>query len=245
MKQLCFIAIIIGTIQLSRAQSYEVGITTGLNNYIGEIGNDNILAFNKTYFGVIAKWNFNRYFALRASAARTVTADDDSDSDIAARENRGLSFKSELFDAVVGIEITPFNLQISSIVISPYVYGGFGFIYFDRMRYEKTGGNKEGIKFDIDQDITIPVGAGIKTRLNENLRLGVEFAPRFASEDNLDGSFPEYPGSLNLADYKFLDKYSNDVFIFMGITLTYEIGEIISRDSKTRSKSNGKCFCPY
>ena len=59
---------------------------------------------------------------------------------------------------------------------------------------------------------------GAKLRVNQFLILGAEIGARYTFTDNLDGSNPE--GS-NEESYQFGNIFSNDWYVFSGITLTY------------------------
>ena len=69
--------------------------------------------------------------------------------------------------------------------------------------------------------IAIPMTAGAKYRLNQFLVLGAEIGARYTFTDNLDASNPE--GS-NYEAFRFGNVFSDDWYVFSGLTLTYTFG---------------------
>lgn len=63
---------------------------------------------------------------------------------------------------------------------------------------------------------------GLKTRLVQNLIIGVEVGARYTFTDNLDGSNPI---NDNFETLRFGNLNSNDWYVFSGFTLTYTFGK--------------------
>jgi hypothetical protein len=62
---------------------------------------------------------------------------------------------------------------------------------------------------------------GAKARINQYLILGAEIGARYAFTDNLDASNPM--GS-NYEEFAFGNIFSDDWYVFSGLTLTYTFG---------------------
>lgn len=145
---------------------------------------------------------------------------DDSKSSISSRQQRGFELDNSILEASVGLEFNfvEYNLHKLGPAFTPYLYTGvtyfrYGFDYFDAGQLQ-----------DIDQrdgSFAIPMTVGFKARLNQFLILGGEIGARYTFTDNLDASNPE--GS-NFEQFRFGNIFSDDWYVFSGITLTYTFG---------------------
>jgi hypothetical protein len=145
---------------------------------------------------------------------------DDAQSDQASRQQRGFIIKNSVLEASLGLEFNfvEYNLHKLGPAFTPYLYTGityfrYGYNYFDA-----------GVLQDINQKdgaFAIPMTVGAKARINQFLILGAEIGARYTFTDNLDGSNPE--GS-NFQQFRFGNIFSDDWYVFSGITLTYTFG---------------------
>ena len=72
-----------------------------------------------------------------------------------------------------------------------------------------------------DGSFAIPMTAGFKYRINQFLIFGAEIGARYTFTDNLDASNPK--GS-NFEEFQFGNIFSDDWYVFSGLTLTYTFG---------------------
>lgn len=229
------------------SQTFEVGIAGGLTDYVGEIGTKDYISPNTNHVGLLGKVNINDKFVIRGSAIYTKLSDADKDSKSGYRVQRDYSFNSELFEGSIGLEYNIIRFDAFNTSFTPYISLGLGYIYFDRLQYRNN--NSVAQKFDIDQALVIPIIGGIKTNITERIKLSIELGVRFATTDNLDGSNPDYPGAKLVSYFDNSGVYSNDIYTFGGLTLTYEFYNLplfgAGGNSKSRSRSKGKCHCPF
>ncbi|MEM7382154.1 MAG: DUF6089 family protein [Bacteroidota bacterium] len=202
------------------AQTYEVGLFAGGANNIGDVGRTNFILPSGLSVGGLFKWNKSRRYAWRASLIYGKFTADDSKSDIASRRQRGYELDNNILEASAGLEFNFVNYNLHKLgpAFTPYLYTGVTYFRYD-FRYFDAGQLQ-----NIDQRdgaFAIPMTVGVKGRINQFLILGAEIGARYTFTDNLDASNPE--GS-NFEQFRFGNIFSDDWYVFSGITLTYTFG---------------------
>ncbi|MCW5516134.1 DUF6089 family protein [Muriicola sp. Z0-33] len=219
MRKFIVIALLCLSTQL-HSQTYEIGLFGGGANNIGDVGRTNFILPSGLAFGGIFKWNKSKRYAWRASVIYGKFTADDAKSDISSRQQRGYVMDNSVFETSLGLEFNfvEYNLHKLGPAFTPYLYTGltyfrYGFNYFDAGQLQ-----------DIDQKdgaFAIPMTVGAKARINQFLILGAEIGARYTFTDNLDASNPV--GS-NFEPFRFGNIFSDDWYVFSGITLTYTFG---------------------
>lgn len=224
MKRILFVLIGLTISFSAGAQINELGIFAGGANYIGDVGPTNYISPNSPALGIMYKWNRSPRHSWRASFTYGKINADDADSDMASRNQRGYKIKNSIKELSAGMEFNffDFNLHESGFLITPYVYSGLSYawfndVYIDTDRKSKEDGN--------NNSLAIPMVVGIKTRIADKFILGIEAGARYTFNDNIDGSNPDNKQRLHFGN---LD--SNDWYVFTGFTLTYTFG-------------NKPCYC--
>ena len=211
-------AILLCSIGLANAQTYEVGAFLGGSNYIGDVGSEAYINPNQLAIGALGKWNLSSRYSYRVSLIYSELVGDDAQSSSNARKARGLSFSNKMLEVSAGMEFnfTEFDLHDFSKPFTPYLYGGVSVLMHDNLYYDSTSnvaqadGNKNAI--------AIPMAVGAKGKIGQHWVLGAEVGARYAITDNLDGSNP----TAQISDaQRFGNVYSDDWYVFTGITLTY------------------------
>ena len=64
----------------------------------------------------------------------------------------------------------------------------------------------------------------LKMRLNQFLVIGAEVGARYTFTDNLDANNPEKSNVNQQLDVDFGNIFSDDWYVFSGVTLTYTFG---------------------
>lgn len=185
------------------AQYYEVGLFGGVSNYQGDLAP---VAFNpvETHLatGVFAKYNFNKYFSVKASYYNGRISGDDSHYDQAFRQKRNLHFRSDIheFSLFGEMNITGFQPHRHKNLLSPYVFAGIGFFHFNpQAQYngqwvdlqplgtegQGTSAYPNRIPYDLTQ-LCIPMGLGFKGNISRHWNLGIELGWRKTFTDYLD-----------------------------------------------------------
>jgi hypothetical protein len=202
------------------SQTYEVGVFGGGANNIGDIGRMNYIAPTGPAFGALFKWNKSKRYAWRAHAMYGKFTADDSKSDISSRQQRGLEMEQSILEVSAGLELNfvEYNLHKLGPAFTPYLYTGvtyfrYDYNYFDAGQLIDTGQR--------DGAFSIPITGGAKFRLNQFLILGAEIGARYTFTDNLDASNPE---GTNFEAFRLGNVFSDDWYVFSGLTLTYTFG---------------------
>ncbi|KPM32461.1 Inorganic polyphosphate/ATP-NAD kinase [Croceitalea dokdonensis DOKDO 023] len=209
--------LVIGTVH---AQTYEVGLFAGGANVIGDVGRTNYLLPTGPAYGGVFKWNKSKRYAYRASIIKGNVVNDDARSNLSSRVQRGFRVENSVVEYSLGMEFhfVEYNLHKLGPAFTPYLYTGvtyfrYDFNYIDALQVQDIN-QKDG-------SFAIPMTVGAKYRLSQFLILGAEIGARYTLTDNLDASNPE--GS-NFEQFRFGNVFSDDWYVFSGITLTYTFG---------------------
>ncbi len=205
---------------LINAQTYEIGVYAGGVNNIGDVGRMNYIAPSGPAFGGIFKWNKSKRYAWRASIIYGEFTADDRKSSISSRRQRAYNMDNSVLEVSAGLEFNfvEYNLHKLGPAFTPYLYTGITYFRYEYKYFDA------GQVQDIDQkdgSFAIPMTIGAKARLTQFLIIGAEIGARLTFTDNLDGSNPE--GS-NFEQFRFGNIFSDDWYVFSGITLTYTFG---------------------
>ncbi len=216
----CIVALLVLAFAQMNAQTYEVGVFAGGANTIGDVGRTNYILPSGPAFGAIFKWNRSKRYAWRGSIIYGSFTADDSKSDLSSRQQRGFVVDNSVLEASVGLEFNfvEYNLHKLGPAFTPYLYTGFTYFRYDYNYFD--AGQLQNLN-QVDGSIAIPMTVGAKYRLNQSLILGVEIGARYTFTDNLDASNPE---KSNFAQFNFGNIFSDDWYVFSGMTLTYTFG---------------------
>lgn len=203
-----------------RSQTYEVGIFAGGANTISDVGRTNYILPVDIAFGGLFKWNISKRYAWRGSLTYGKFTADDNKSSSTARQQRGYVIDNSILEGSVGLEFNfvEYNLHKLGPAFTPYLYTGLTYFRYD---YQYFNG---GVLQEINQkegSFAVPMTVGFKYRINQFLIFGGEIGARYTFTDNLDGSNPE--GS-NFEEFQFGNIFSDDWYVFSGLTLTYTFG---------------------
>jgi hypothetical protein len=207
-----------------QAQTYEIGAFVGGANMIGEVGRTNYIAPTDMVFGGIFKWNKSKRYAWRATMLYGNVTADDAKASSGSRQDRGYRVENSIFETSLGLEFNfvEYNLHKLGPAFTPYLYTGV--TYF---RYGYNYFNDIGDFVDANQTdgaFAIPMTVGMKYRINQFLIFGAEIGARYTFTDNLDASNPV---KLNVGEFfnpAFGNVFSDDWYVFSGVTLTYTFG---------------------
>lgn len=219
MRTIIVVLCLLGVTTLA-GQTYEVGLFAGGANNIGDVGRMNYIAPSGPAFGALFKWNRSKRYAWRAHVIYGGFTADDAKSDIRSRQQRGYRMEQSILEASAGLEFNfvEYNLHKLGPAFTPYLYTGVTYFRYDFNYFDA------GRLIDLNQRdgaFAIPITAGAKIRLNQFLVLGAEVGARYTFTDNLDASNPE--GS-NFEAFRFGNVFSDDWYVFSGLTLTFTFG---------------------
>lgn len=272
MKKVFVLLVLVSITQLVSAQRFHVGAFGGLAAYNGDIV-EKIFPKKTTNgaIGITLNYELTDKIMLRAGWTYAVVGGADRYSKDQARLDRNLSFETivrefsimgeyylqDLYDH----KITPYGfLGVGVFHFNPYTYAGTS----DKIYLRPLSTEGQGIAGYPDRKVykkfqpVIPVGAGVKYAINNNLHVGAEFGLRVTFTDYLDDisktfidpndllaargelardisyrgdevGLPDYP----VKDYQRGSPKYNDFYYFAGLHLTYRIGgNSLGRDGK-------------
>ncbi len=208
----------------------ELGITVGPSNFLGDLGGhlgkgqtflkDNNFNLTKLSFGVHYSYYPKDWLGVRLAVNIGKLEGDDniikSKGGLEeARYNRGLSFQSKLFEAIVVGEVYPtvFMEEDPSDLyhkLRPYGIVGIGVFHFNPKAIDPSSGQLVELRplrlegqgfaeypdrkqFSLWQP-NIPLGVGVKYWLNDNISLGLEVIYRKTFTDYIDAVSTTYIG---------------------------------------------------
>ena len=192
---------------LSRAQYLEGGVMLGASNYNGDLAHQPVVLEESNFAaGILARYHFSPYFALRGNLYYLPVSANDGNSVNEERNYRNLSFRSSIFEFAIAPEIYFMGIDYEKQkFFSPYVYAG---VAAARFNPTATLGDKKIELKDLNTEaqdetyklttLAVPVGAGIKYAFNKNFNLGLEGGYRFTGTDYIDDVSGLYPNWFEL-----------------------------------------------
>lgn len=197
-------------------QLYEIGVTVGGSNFIGDVGRTNYVYPNQVAGNVFFKYNYNPRIALKATYSHLPIKGDDSEADTDFKQNRNFNFTNVINELAVGFEFNFYEYDVYSEDKSwtPYISIEFAAFNYQTVQSEVQPG--EFIYTD-NTSFTAPIGVGFKSRLFGKFAFSVETKFRYTFEDDLDYSTDRI-ASLNF------EGTGNDWYVFTGFSLIYTFG---------------------
>ena len=220
MMKKIFLSILFAFIAITlQSQTHEAGVFIGGSNYVGDIGRTNYIYPNKFSAGVIYKYNLNPRIALRGTYTYLPITASDKDSENTFRQNRPggqLSFTNNIHEFAAGIEFNFFDYNISNYntTFTPYLLAEIAvFNYTSPVERASPTTIRLKNKFSY----SLPVGIGIKGRLDDHLAIAFETGVRFTLVDDIDFTTDKID-SLNFGGT------GNDWYVFTGFSIVYSFG---------------------
>jgi hypothetical protein len=216
-KNLIILIAFIGLGFTSNAQykeNTEVGFIGGASYYLGDL---NTTHFNNSlpFGGIVIRKNIDRRFSYKAELLYlNIAADDRDDATDTIAINRGLHFRSSVFELSGQIEFNflPFEAGNALYTWTPFVYTGLSFFHFNPQAENKDGlwvnlqelGTEgqgstsfpERKKYPLAQ-LAIPLGGGLKIAINPSFNIILEYGVRKTFTDYLDDVSTTYPEGVN------------------------------------------------
>jgi opacity protein-like surface antigen len=187
------------------AQRWHLNLTGGLSNYSGDLQAKYFTTDQSNFaFGAGAQYDITPKLSVNSmiSYMKIGASDQFNKPDL---RFRNLSFQSALIEWNLTGEYTFFDITRSQV--SPFVFAGIALFHFDPYAFDSTG-NKiylkplstegEGLSEYPDKrpynllQFAIPLGAGIKFRVSENVVLAYEVGFRKTFTDYLDDVSSRY-----------------------------------------------------
>ena len=187
----------------------EIGAGVGMVSYEGDF-NGNVLKNMQPMFSALWRYNFDPYKDLRLSATygKLKGSSKDVDTYYPAYATEEYSFNRNLLDVSLVFEYNfwPYGTgrdYRGAKRLTPYIYGGIG-------ATSASGGGSKSVF-----TANVPIGLGVKYKLNERMNLGLDWGIHFSLSDELDGVKDPYQVKSS-GMFKNTDCYS-----MLQLTLTY------------------------
>lgn len=200
----------------SYGQDLQFGITGGLIGYSGDLDAPKLstnLQNMKATGGIFVRNIITDRFSLRGNLMIGSILGDDALSGRDWQVERNLNFTSRLVEVAALLELNIFNFGDEGKRWTPYLAAGGAYFHHNpRTDYngqsidlQPLGTEGQGISGDFPEPyslnlFTVPVGGGVKYKLNDKITLQGEILSRFTFNDYLDdvsGSYVNYFELLN------------------------------------------------
>lgn len=219
MKKLFIFVIVFAQVLISHSQIYEVGLTYGKTNFIGDIGNTQFINPSNDGIGFLVRWNRSPRHSYRFSFINSTLSGDDLKSKDSRRMERGYNFSSNINEFSLGMEFNFLNYDLHTTFdkFTHYFYTGISYTSFEKQILENGYINN---LHKIDYTIGIPIIIGAKFRVENSFILSFEIGARYKFTDKIDGNI------LNTEEisYNFGNINNNDWYMFSGFNITYTFG---------------------
>lgn len=187
----------------------EIGAGVGTVSYEGDF-NGNVLKNMQPMFSALWRYNFDPYKDLRLSATygKLKGSSKNVDTYYPDYATEEYSFNRNLLDVSLVFEYNfwPYGTgrdYRGAKRLTPYIYGGIG-------ATSASGGGSKSVF-----TANVPIGLGVKYKLNERMNLGLDWGIHFSLSDELDGVKDPYQVKSS-GMFKNTDCYS-----MLQLTLTY------------------------
>ena len=190
---------------------YRMEVGGGLMGYLGDF-NGNLAKDMQPMGSVLGRYNFNPYMGLKVNVmyGKMKGSSEDVDTYYPDFAENIYEFNNTLvgFDLTYEYNFWPYGTgreYRGAKRITPFVFGGIGGTYVSI----KDGDKKSAFT------ASVPVGIGLKYKVNNRMNVGLEWAMHFSLSDELDGQKDPY-GITSSGAFKNTDCYST-----LQVTLTY------------------------
>jgi hypothetical protein len=195
------------------AQRHELGLFGGGSYYVGDINPKKQFAQTQPSFGLIYRYNLNPNWAMRFNVYQGKV--ESSDAVIRYNQPRNLSFRSNITEIALGMELNFFEYKTGDRkrLASPFIFAGLGYFKFnpeaefDGKWYDlqPLGTEGQGTTSYPDRkpytlgSFSIPFGIGAKFSIGKTVCIGMEWGMRKTFTDYLDDISTTYADPLILA----------------------------------------------
>ena len=190
----------------------EIGILLGTSYYLGDL---NTTHFNQALpaAGLIIRKNIDKRFAYKAEVMYLNIKSDERKSEDTIAKNRGLHFKSPIYELSGQVEFNflPFQPGNPLYTWTPYVYTGISIFHFNPqaenengewVNLQELGTEGQGTTSFPDKEkysliqYAIAIGGGFKIAVNPSFNIILEYGVRKTFTDYLDDVSTTYPGDI-------------------------------------------------
>jgi hypothetical protein len=199
------------------AQKNEVGAGIGGFNYAGDLMRGYHIENAKPGILAYYKRNLDNIFSVRGSLTGGILSGTDENPMDPFAANRQASFQTTIVElgGMLEYNFLDFKGEHAGIRWSPFMMVGIsGFTFF---------GGDQDLQGSSRAQLAVPFGGGFKFAINPSLVVNVEVGIRKLFFDYIDGYSD---GDITIKNYQYGNKYDQDWYNFVGISISYIIWEI-------------------
>lgn len=211
-KKIVFLLICLISVAKLNSQQAQYGFGFGLNNYWGDLEVESPVrnAFLvDPALQLFFKQRISNHFSLRFNVHLGKIHGDDANSTGEGRKSRNLNFNSKVYEYALSLEYSLWDLNKSYVGWSPYGGLGVGFFKFNPMTtynhpdgrilnvaLQPLGTEGQGLSGQSEKysltAMSLPVYGGLKFKVNDKIRIGIEVILRYTTSDYLDDVSTNY-----------------------------------------------------
>lgn len=211
MAAVIFAALAITATAQEAPYKFDFGAGVGMSGYAGDASN-NVFRHPGFEGELSIRYIGTTRWALRGVVSMLTISGNTADMDGVLPDGKQYDFSSKVYDLGVRFEFNFFSYGIGETYKkmrrwTPYLTAGIGMTMADCDGETAFGPN-------------IPMGAGIKFKLNERWNLGLEFTMTKVFNDKIDGS-----DLTDLTTIKSSFIKNNDWYSRLSFSVTYEFGK--------------------
>lgn len=200
-------------------RAFEFGFMGGGSYYIGDLNPTSHFIYSKPAGGLIVRYNLSTRHSMRFTATYGNVFGADSKSNNSYQQNRNLSFSSSIIEIAMGFELDLLKYRINDMKypISPYFFYEIAYFRMNPKVKNNNGGDDIVLQelgtegqgtllsdkkpYSLNQ-ISIPLGIGLKFNIKKRIAISVEYGIRKTFTDYLDDVSGKYVNPLVLANLK-------------------------------------------
>ena len=209
---------------LSNAQSnnfkkaFEVGLFGGGSYYIGDLNPSTHFVGSKPAFGAIVRYNLSKRHSFRVTGSYGQISANDANSSDPWQVNRNLNFESKLYEVAAGFEICllPYAINDMKNRFTPYFFYELAWLKMNPTTNNINGNEvllsdfgTEGQGTELSDrktyslnQISVPLGVGIKFNIVKRVAISLEYGVRMTFTDYLDDVSGDYANQVAIANLR-------------------------------------------
>lgn len=207
-----FVVLLAGEVKAQEDYRFDIGGGVGMTGYLGDANTANLLKHPGWDVEALLRYIVNPRWAFKTNLYVGNLSGNSADMTNVFPGGQTYKFSTTFYELGELAEFNFFNYGIGETYrrlnrFSPYITAGLGM----------TVWSVDGKGFF---GINIPIGAGVKFKLNERLNLGFAFLMKKVFSDKLDGANLADPYQIKSSFAKNTDWYSTMTF-----TISYEFSK--------------------
>jgi len=200
-------------------RAFEFGFMGGGSYYIGDINPSKHFIYSKPAFGLIGRYNLSTRHSMRFTASYGNVYGADVNAEDSYQINRNLAFSSSVIEIAIGFELDLVKYRINDMryPISPYFFYELAFFRMNPKVKNSNGGDDIVLQelgtegqgtllsskkpYALNQ-ISIPLGIGVKFNIKKRVAISLEYGIRKTFTDYLDDVSGKYVNPFVLSELK-------------------------------------------